>query len=102
DLQRDLAALLASADDAGGLLDRPAGELAASLLAASPRAGDGTIAATPMTAPPQRIGPYPIERELGRGGMGVVYLGRDTRLGRAVAIKVLPDAVASDPERLAR
>src|SRR5262245_60034949 len=51
---------------------------------------------------PQRIGGYPIERELGRGGMGIVYLGRDTRLGRAVAIKVLPDAFASDPERLAR
>src|SRR5262245_5739618 len=51
---------------------------------------------------PQRIGGYPIERELGRGGMGIVYLGRDTRLGRAVAIKVLPDAFAADPERLAR
>jgi Tol biopolymer transport system component/predicted Ser/Thr protein kinase len=54
-----------------------------------------------MTAP-QRIGSYPIERELGRGGMGIVYLGRDTRLGRAVAIKVLPEAFAADPERLAR
>ena len=51
---------------------------------------------------PQRIGSYPIERELGRGGMGIVYLGRDTKLGRAVAIKVLPDAFAADPERLAR
>ena len=51
---------------------------------------------------PERIGPYPIEREIGRGGMGVVYLGRDTRLDRRVAIKVLPEAVAADPERLAR
>jgi len=51
---------------------------------------------------PERIGPYPIERELGRGGMGVVYLGRDTRLNRRVAIKVLPEAFALDPERLAR
>ncbi len=51
---------------------------------------------------PERIGPYPIERELGRGGMGVVYLGRDTRLDRRVAIKVLPEAFALDPERLAR
>jgi Tol biopolymer transport system component len=50
----------------------------------------------------ERIGSYPIEREIGRGGMGVVYLGRDTRLDRPVAIKVLPDAFAADPERLAR
>jgi serine/threonine protein kinase len=48
------------------------------------------------------IGPYPIEREVGRGGMGVVYRGQDPRLKRTVAIKVLPDAFARDPERLAR
>src|SRR5436309_4743481 len=51
---------------------------------------------------PQRIGAYPIERELGRGGMGIVYLGRDARLDRPVAIKVLPEAFAADAERLAR
>jgi Tol biopolymer transport system component/predicted Ser/Thr protein kinase len=51
---------------------------------------------------PQKIGSYPIDREVGRGGMGVVYLGRDTRLNRPVAIKVLPDRFARDPERLAR
>jgi predicted Ser/Thr protein kinase len=51
---------------------------------------------------PTRIGAYPIEREIGRGGMGVVYLGRDERLKRAVAIKVLPEAFALDPDRLAR
>ena len=50
----------------------------------------------------QRIGSYPVERELGRGGMGVVYLGRDLRLDRPVAIKVLPEGFAHDPERLAR
>jgi serine/threonine-protein kinase len=54
------------------------------------------------TPPPTTIGPYPIERELGRGGMGVVYLGRDPRLNRAVAIKVLPEDVARDPSRLSR
>src|SRR5690349_2402860 len=48
------------------------------------------------------IGTYPVEREVGRGGMGIVYLARDTRLDRPVAIKVLPDAFAADPERLAR
>jgi eukaryotic-like serine/threonine-protein kinase len=54
-----------------------------------------------LTAPTS-IGPYRIEREIGRGGMGVVFLARDTRLDRAAAIKALPDDVASDPERLQR
>jgi hypothetical protein len=51
---------------------------------------------------PTTIGPYRIDRELGRGGMGVVFLGHDTRLNRAVAIKALPPEVASDAERLQR
>ncbi len=51
---------------------------------------------------PSQIGTYRVERELGRGGMGIVYLGRDARLDRPVAIKVLPEAFANDPERLAR
>ena len=50
----------------------------------------------------RKIGSYTVEREVGRGGMGVVYLARDPRLDRPVAIKVLPAEVAQDPERLAR
>ncbi len=56
----------------------------------------------PTTTAPTTIGPYRIEREIARGGMGIVYLARDTRLDRAVAIKALPDDFAEDPERLAR
>ncbi len=49
-----------------------------------------------------RLGPYQILAPLGAGGMGEVYRARDTKLGRDVALKVLPLAFAADPERLAR
>src|SRR5689334_18055304 len=49
-----------------------------------------------------RLGPYEIVSALGAGGMGEVYRARDTRLKRDVAVKVLPESFASDPERLAR
>ena len=53
-------------------------------------------------APGSRLASYDIVAPLGSGGMGEVWRARDSRLGRDVAIKVLPQAVATDPERLAR
>src|SRR5512143_4052310 len=56
-----------------------------------------------MALPPGlRLGAYEILAKLGEGGMGEVYRARDTRLKRDVAIKVLPELFASDPDRLAR
>ena len=49
-----------------------------------------------------RLGPYEIHSALGAGGMGEVYRARDTKLDRAVAIKILPEAFAADTERIAR
>src|SRR5437016_410737 len=49
-----------------------------------------------------KLGPFEILSPLGAGGMGEVYRARDTRLGRDVAIKVLPEALAKDADRLRR
>ena len=50
----------------------------------------------------ERLGAYEVIAKLGEGGMGEVYRATDTKLGRSVAIKVLPDAFAADPERVPR
>jgi len=56
------------------------------------------MALTPGT----RLGPYEVTAQIGVGGMGEVYRARDTKLNRDVALKVLPESFASDPDRLAR
>jgi serine/threonine protein kinase len=53
-------------------------------------------------SPGTRLGPYEISAQLGAGGMGEVYRARDSRLGRDVAVKVLPEHFSSDRDRLAR
>ncbi|MEP6994685.1 MAG: protein kinase, partial [Acidobacteriota bacterium] len=53
-------------------------------------------------SPRTRLGAYEILSPLGAGGMGEVYRAKDSKLGRDVAIKVLPESVALDAERLAR
>ena len=67
-----------------------------------PKPPDTTVVHSMDDSMPERIGPYHLLQRVGEGGMGEVYRAQDTRLGRNVAIKVLPEAVASDPERLAR
>ena len=52
--------------------------------------------------PGARVGPYEVVSAIGAGGMGEVYRARDTRLGRDVALKVLPAPFAADPDRLRR
>ena len=52
--------------------------------------------------PGTTLGPYQVTAKIGEGGMGEVWRARDTKLDRDVALKVLPEAFTSDPDRLAR
>ena len=53
-------------------------------------------------SPGTRLGHYDVTALIGEGGMGQVWQATDTQLGREVALKILPDAFAADPDRLAR
>ena len=53
-------------------------------------------------SPGTTLGPYSVTAKIGEGGMGEVWQARDTKLDRDVALKVLPEAFTSDPDRLAR
>jgi serine/threonine protein kinase/Tol biopolymer transport system component len=94
ELRREIEILLAARTGSGeGLLDHPAWEAAPSLIE------DPTRTAL---VPGMQLGPYKIEGSLGAGGMGQVYKARDTRLGRAVAIKILSEQFSGRFEREAR
>ena len=71
----------------------------------APVTAEGFLAApaiTPDALSGRRLGVYELQEQIGAGGMGEVYRARDTRLGRDVAIKILPSAFTMDPQRLAR
>jgi len=92
ELRRDVAAVLQAHGQAGSFLDDPALALAAKEIAA-----DQT---TKLAR--RRLAHYEILSLIGAGGMGEVYRAKDPRLGREVAIKVLPEIFAQNPEALAR
>ncbi len=91
-LQSEVEELISSHEQAESFIETPASDLAAELLAKG-QAGLNVG---------EVIGPYQIASVLGIGGMGEVYLAQDTRLGRKVALKLLPPQFTIDPERVRR
>ena len=89
-VRQEVQSLLYHHSHAGQFLERPAAETVPDLL-------------EDEVQPGAHVGPYTIVREIGRGGMGCVYLARDDRLGRPIALKALaPHQVETDCRRTAR
>ena len=91
-LRREVELLLAQQASMGGFLEDQAVATAAPMV----------IAPAASVLSGRRLGAYQVHERIGVGGMGEVYRARDTRLGRDVAIKILPRHFTSDPDRLAR
>ncbi len=92
ELRSEVDSLLEANEQAGSFIHAPAVEMAAALMAEEQT--DSLIN--------QSLGQYKIIAKIGAGGMGEVYLAQDTRLGRKVALKLLPDYFVSDKDRLTR
>jgi len=90
-LRSEVESLLSSNNEAEQFIDAPAYEVAADLLV-----GNASITTG------RKLGSYQVMSVLGKGGMGEVYLAEDTRLGRKVALKLLPSSFTTDAERLRR
>jgi serine/threonine protein kinase len=92
-LRAEVASLLAAYERAPDFIERPAYVTPAGASDGSPK---------PLLVGGQVVGPYVIRHEIGRGGMGVVYLADDTRLSRRIALKALGADVLRDPHRRER
>src|SRR5438876_1132634 len=98
ELRREVEGLLACDDKTASFIDGPALEVAAKALAGDPPAEEQGV--RPPVA--RQIGAYQLLSPLGKGGMGEVHLALDTRLGRKVAVKLLPAEFTTDAGRLRR
>src|SRR5437870_10031105 len=91
-LRRQIESLLVSYEQAGSFLEAPAAQIGAPLV----------TGARPKLAAGDAVGPYTILSRIGSGGMAEVYLAQDSRLGRKIALKLLPVSFANDAERVRR